>query len=216
MRTNGELNLDGAVMNKIPVRYDPVGFKRLFVPSFSMTIVALIILSISSYSLSLFGKLDLLSISVSMTAVIFIYAMVHWLTSHSWFSTREMRELNKVLIDLFKGLSWPQMILLSISAGIGEELLFRGLLQTWLVSHVSPLWGIAAASLVFGLLHYINASYVLLTFFLGCIFGIAYHLTDSLLLVMAAHTFYDIIAFGVIVKYPHLLKTEPPNSGFSA
>ena len=95
-------------MNKIPVRYDPVGFKRLFVPSFSMTIVALIILSISSYSLSLFGKLDLLSISVSMTAVIFIYAMVHWLTSHSWFSTREMRELNKVLIDLFKGLSWPQ------------------------------------------------------------------------------------------------------------
>jgi len=181
-----------------------------------MLLVAVVLLFISGYRLSWFGGIDLSTILVSMIVVIATYALIYWLTSHAWLNTHEMRWLNTQLVGLFKNLTWPQIIVLSICAGVGEELLFRGLLQTWLVAKLNPLWGILGASVIFGLMHYLNATYIFLTFVLGCLFGIAYYLTDSLLLVMAAHAAYDVIAFGVIVKYSHLLTTEFPDSTFDA
>ena len=203
-------------MSKLPVSYQAIEFKQLFIPSFGMCIVASAIWYFSGFHLPWFGSLDFASIALCMIAVVVAYAAIYGITCHAWLNTVEMRQLNRKLTGMFQNLSWPQLIILSISAGVGEELLFRGLLQTWLIANLNPLWGILGASLVFGLMHYLNATYIILTFVLGCLFGIAYHMTNSLLMVMAAHTLYDIIAFGVIVKFPYLLNSEPRSGGFDA
>ena len=203
-------------MSKLPVQYEPIQFKQLLVPSIIMLLGAVVLLLVSGYTLSWLGSLDLSTILTSMVVVVVTYAFIYWLTSHAWLNTKEMRQLNTQLVALFKGLTWPQIIALSICAGVGEELLFRGLLQTWLVAKLNPLWGILGASVVFGLMHYLNSIYIFLTFVLGCLFGVAYYLTDSLLLIMIAHAVYDIIAFGVIVKYSHLLTTESPSATLDA
>lgn len=46
---------------------------------------------------------------------------------------------------LFKGLGWREVLLLSLLPGIGEEALFRGVIQ--------PAAGIVPATIIFGLLH---------------------------------------------------------------
>jgi uncharacterized protein len=77
--------------------------------------------------------------------------------------------------------------LIGISAGVGEELLFRGALQ--------PRYGILLTSLLFALLHsQYGFSFITLgTFLLGCIFGLLakrYGTTHAI----AAHALYNTLA----------------------
>ncbi|MEC7377933.1 MAG: CPBP family intramembrane glutamic endopeptidase, partial [Pseudomonadota bacterium] len=48
------------------------------------------------------------------------------------------------------------LVLLSVLAGVGEELLFRGAVQGWLVAHTGPVTALLAASVLFGLVHYVS------------------------------------------------------------
>ncbi|MGK0374678.1 MAG: membrane protease YdiL (CAAX protease family) [Arenicella sp.] len=134
-----------------------------------------------------------------------IYLLGFIFTSSRWLVTPSMLQLLTTLHQLFKNFTWPQIIVVSILAGVGEELLIRAVLQTFLVSSAGPFWGIIGASLIFGLLHFMTKTYVFLTFALGLLFGIAFHISGSIVLVMLGHTVYDIVAFAMIVKFPHML-----------
>ncbi len=46
-------------------------------------------------------------------------------------------------------------LLISLLAGFGEELLFRGVLQGWLTELAGPWTGVLAAAVVFGLLNFL-------------------------------------------------------------
>ena len=66
---------------------------------------------------------------------------------------RPMRAaVDEVLIPTFVGLSRGQVVILSVAAGVGEELFFRGFLQ--------PLAGVVAAALAFGAAHVAGARMV--------------------------------------------------------
>lgn len=119
--------------------------------------------------------------------------------------SRSLREVCKQLIPIFDNMALWQIVTLSLMAGIGEELLFRGLLQQWLAGYYSIDIAIGIAAVVFGLLHFATFSYFLLTTVLGAAFGIAYHLTGSLLLIMSWHAFYDLLAIWVFARRPELL-----------
>ena len=59
------------------------------------------------------------------------------------------------------------IVLLAVLAGIGEELLFRGVVQVWLAER-APLWlALAAASVLFGVGHWLSASYAILASLIG-------------------------------------------------
>ncbi len=154
------------------------------------------------------GKLGALVWPAGVALGAAIYALSYLLSTSPRLLTASMKELLQTLHNLFQNLTWPQIVILSLLAGIGEELLIRGVLQSWLTGVTTPAAGIIAASLIFGLLHYMTKTYVLLTFVLGLMFGVAFHLSDSILLVMVAHTVYDIFAFAMIVKFPHMLGLE--------
>ncbi len=80
---------------------------------------------------------------------------------------------------------WAMLAALVV-APIVEEILFRGLLQRWLVKKWGPWIGILVASAVFGLVHRIPQQMVA-GFCMGAILGWTYWRTGSLLSAMLLH-----------------------------
>lgn len=185
-----------------------ISLKQAALPSLGIVALGGIIWYFSDLELSLLGSTGIWSIPLGVICGTLIYVITFYFSCYFLNNLPSLRELFLRLHGLFSHLSWPGIILLSCSAGVGEELITRGLLQTWLVGHLGVWNGVILASLIFGLMHAMTRLYVIVTFLLGAIFGLLYVLSDSLLLVMLTHAVYDIFAFAVIVKYPHLLELK--------
>jgi hypothetical protein len=128
-------------------------------------------------------------ISVALGAVVlgFIASVIGSVLTRAT-NERYAEEINRSLEVLTT--SSPSYIaapVIGLSAGIGEELLFRGVLQ--------PRYGLIPTSLLFALVHsQYGFSFVTLgTFALGCVFGLVakrYGTTHAI----AAHTIYNTVA----------------------
>ncbi len=83
--------------------------------------------------------------------------------------------------------------------GLIEELIFRGLLQTRLVTFLGPVAGILAASLLFGLMHagYGSLIEIFYATFVGVFIGQLYYRTGNLTLMVLIHGFMNIFVFGI-------------------
>lgn len=106
--------------------------------------------------------------------------------------------------------SWPQIIVVSVFAGIAEELLFRGVIQTWVEGHTNIYIGILVASVVFGLGHFSSFTYFFMASLIGVVLGAAYYLSQSIVFVVVWHIVADIVALGIFVKYPNIWSSERP------
>ncbi|MGZ3316418.1 MAG: CPBP family intramembrane glutamic endopeptidase [Isosphaeraceae bacterium] len=104
-------------------------------------------------------------------------------------------------IPLLAGSSWSDMALIALSAGVGEEMLFRGVLQSSLEAWLGIGWGLLVASLLFGLLHPISMPYIVVTVFVGLYLGGAFVLTGNLLTVMVTHSLYDFALMSYLLRY---------------
>lgn len=98
------------------------------------------------------------------------------------------------------GCTWPDLVLISLAAGVGEEMLFRGVFQGVLDRWLGPAPGWGAASLLFGLFHPITPGYIALAAVMGAYLGGVWMLTGNLLTVMVAHAFYDFIALLLLLR----------------
>jgi membrane protease YdiL (CAAX protease family) len=110
----------------------------------------------------------------------------------------------RLVVPLFSGLSIWQLALLSAAAGFGEELLFRGLIQAGMTHGLSfayDQWiACLVASILFGLCHWLSATYGILAIVIGVYLGVLFVFTDSLLPPMIAHGLYDFVALVYLVK----------------
>ncbi|MEO1150927.1 MAG: type II CAAX endopeptidase family protein [Pseudomonadota bacterium] len=99
-----------------------------------------------------------------------------------------------------------RILLMSLGAGIGEELLFRGALQAWLDDSLPVALAIILPSVVFGLLHNNNLIYMIIAGVIGLYLGVLFAVTGNILVPIIAHTVYDVIAFAytniLIRRYP--------------
>jgi membrane protease YdiL (CAAX protease family) len=106
--------------------------------------------------------------------------------------------------------SWSEIALVAIAAGVGEEMLFRGVLQASFSSWFGATWGLTLTSVVFGLLHPISIPYVVFTciigFYLGAVF---WFFSGNLLTVMVVHAVYDFAALGYLIRLRPLDGPEP-------
>jgi membrane protease YdiL (CAAX protease family) len=106
------------------------------------------------------------------------------------------------LYPLFRGSSIFEMLLLSLMAGFGEEMLFRWCLQGGLTTILEPRAGLVAsqmiglvvASILFGLCHWVNASYGFSTLVIGLYLGLTMIWTGSFLVPAMAHAMFDFVA----------------------
>lgn len=79
------------------------------------------------------------------------------------------------------------LLFVALSAGICEELLFRGTLQ--------PAMGLVWSSLLFGLLHAVTPTYAVVATLLGLFLGWEMLSTGDLVAPMLTHSLYDWLAF---------------------
>jgi len=185
--------------------------KNVLPSTLAVTVLALALCFTDPPGWSVLGKLGWWSLPLGVLLGVVFYIVGFVLTSFLNRYFELMNESLALLHDLFRNFSWFDILLISCMAGISEELLIRGVLQSWLIDYLTPLFGIVIASIVFGLLHYLNRAYVLLTALLGCLFGMSLYFTHSIVLVVVAHAVYDVLAFFIIVKRPHVLGVNCQN-----
>ena len=107
---------------------------------------------------------------------------------------------DKEVVPLFDKSSWSELALISLSAGVGEEMLFRGVLQASLGSWLGLRWGLTLASMLFGLLHPISVSYMIIAAIPGLLPGAVWIYNGNLLTVMVTHALYDFAALGYLIR----------------
>lgn len=107
---------------------------------------------------------------------------------------------DEVLKPLFRPCKLVDLAAISLSAGFGEEALFRAVLQSSL-SRWLDLWpALALASLVFGLLHWITPTYAVLATAMGAYLGWLYLGSGNLLVPILVHALYDFVALAFVVQ----------------
>lgn len=107
-----------------------------------------------------------------------------------------VRPLKRVIISdiktLFSQSKLFDICLISLFAGFAEELLFRGVIQVK--------FGIPAASIIFGLVHFITPAYGIFAAILGFYMGILFQRYESILVPIQLHFIYDFCAL-VYLRY---------------
>jgi uncharacterized protein len=105
-----------------------------------------------------------------------------------------LRYVCRVIVrPLFEHVHMWHILLISLLAGLGEELLFRGVLQ--------PIIGLPLASLVFGAVHVGGRGFVGYGVWAACIgalFGWLMVVTGGLLAPIVAHAVYDALALAYV------------------
>jgi membrane protease YdiL (CAAX protease family) len=135
-------------------------------------------------------------------AAIPMLIVIELLRKIPWEPIRQLERLTddgmfKVLLELRPS----ELIVISICAGVGEELLFRGWLMSWIIqgapvaipSEVVVLVALLISSIIFGLFHPITPLYVALATLMGIYFGALVLITGNLLVPIAAHATYDAV-----------------------
>jgi membrane protease YdiL (CAAX protease family) len=134
-------------------------------------------------------------VTLPMLAIFFL--LVHL----PWASLRQLRQQVESLIrEMFPAAGISQFALIAVLAGVGEELLFRGVLQTLLVGWTTPMLGLAIGSLLFGAAHALSKLYFFLATLIGVVFGwmvLHYH---DLVAPMVAHGLYDFVALVYLAR----------------
>jgi membrane protease YdiL (CAAX protease family) len=114
------------------------------------------------------------------------------------------RVVRLLVVPLFRNASVIELALISLIAGIGEELLFRGLMQdalaAWIGGTAGTCIGLAVSSLVFGLAHALTRTYAVLATLVGIYLGVLFLLTGNLLAPIAAHAAYDFVALLYLLR----------------
>ncbi|QDV36824.1 CPBP family intramembrane glutamic endopeptidase [Tautonia plasticadhaerens] len=108
---------------------------------------------------------------------------------------RRIREiLGEVILPFLRGRPAFQLAALAAAAGIGEETLFRGLIQAGTADRLGPASGLILASVTFGLVHALTPAYALIAGLIGAYLGALYLLTGDLTVPVVAHGLYDLVA----------------------
>ena len=115
-------------------------------------------------------------------------------------SIRALQELTeRRLLPFFKELSWAQIALFALTAGVCEEVFFRGWLQCWLTGPIDPIapWqpqvvvGVVLGGVAFGACHAMTPVYFALATLAGIFLGFLLVESSNLLIPITAHAVYD-------------------------
>lgn len=125
-----------------------------------------------------------------------------------WFPVWPFRNLLRVvdeqIVPLFRQANLLELAIISLLAGLGEEALFRGVIQEAVADTVGRpvgIWvGLAVASLLFGLAHSITYSYVLMATLMGLYLGWLWIASGNLLVPIATHAMYDFLALVYLAR----------------
>ncbi len=184
----------GELLERRPIAF-ALGFEG------ALALVAIVIALIFGLSPWLTVIFDTDALVWSVLATFALVVAVLGLMQLPW---RWVKNLDQIvrehLLPLFRDAGPMAVLGVALMAGIGEELLFRGVIQAGLSGLVGPVTALALASLLFGFAHALNAAYFVLTCLMGLYLGWLYQVTGNLLVPITVHFLYDWI---VLSRYLH-------------
>ncbi len=123
-------------------------------------------------------------------------------SAQNWMQRMEQEAMQQIKFMLGKrtiGELLTNLVFISVFAGIGEELFFRGVLQRLFIKAFKNPWvGILVTAFLFSALH-VQFFGFLPRFLLGILLGAMYWYSGSLLVAIVSHFAYD--AFFIILAY---------------
>jgi membrane protease YdiL (CAAX protease family) len=111
---------------------------------------------------------------------------------------------DETLVPLFRDCRLVELAIIATLAGIGEEMLFRGVIQAAAAVEIGGqrgVWlGLLLASVLFGLLHAITPTYAILAGLIGLYLGGLWLASGNLLTPVVAHGAYDFLALMYLMR----------------
>ncbi len=139
----------------------------------------------------------LIGAAAAIPPVLFFLAMIRWPVGPFRGLKRFCEE---EFVPLLANSTWSDIALIAISAGVGEEMLFRGVFQSALIGSTGWLTGLFLASLLFGLLHPISILYATIGCAMGMYLGGLFLVSGNLLAAMVAHAVYDFLLMAYLLR----------------
>ncbi|QDT62065.1 CAAX amino terminal protease self- immunity [Stieleria bergensis] len=157
-------------------------------------------------------------IAVGVVAAIPMLLMVRMVMMVDHPAISEIKNVGEssMMAGLLK-LTGPELLVISLCAGVGEELAFRGCLlpafiqlTDYLVGSQTPYQvgggfagaspfavglAVAVSSLAFGAVHAITRLYAVMATLMGVVFGLLMVFSDSLIVPIVAHAVFDAVQF---------------------
>jgi membrane protease YdiL (CAAX protease family) len=184
----------------------------------SLVVLAIVLGWASSQSPWQEIKVNVSAVAWGITAALPLAALLLACRQLTWRPVRDLwRVLDEVVVPLFRTCNWIEIAAISFLAGLGEELLFRGLLQSGFAQWTGDFlphtpsaalagdWmAIIIVAILFGALHAVNVAYAVLAAIMGVYLGWLYWATGNLTVPIVAHGLYDFVALlYVLQRTPH-------------
>ena len=185
-----------------------ISFAYVLLSQLSIVFIGVVIVAAADLPFNFWFSSPVVDLLFGAVAAIITYVLMYFVYLHGGKVAAQLTVDVKKMGHHFAGYSWGKLIVISMLAGVGEELLFRVAAQAWLAEHVNIYLAILVPALIFGLLHFISFTYFVVATLIGLVFGLAYHLSESVVLIMVWHAVYDLIALAVLVKYPYLIGVD--------
>jgi len=163
----------------------------------SALLIALLLAKIFEIRFPIFTTNPLMTLSVSAIGTLpplLMFVMVFSKKTQHFSTVLDLRRTLKTVVSpLFSETRVSDILLISVLAGVCEEVLFRGVLQ--------QLIGILPASAVFGLLHALSPTYAVLAGLMGLYLGLLFSITQDIIVPVLVHFLYDL---GALMTLHHL------------
>ncbi len=134
-----------------------------------------------------------------------------WSMNSDW---RPLHRIHQALEEfarpIFGDFSIPQLLAVSLIAGIGEEVLFRSVIQGGLSSAAGAIVALVIASVLFGIVHLVTVGYAVGAAVMGGYLGWIWLQGGNLLIPIVTHAVYDFIALAWFIRNTPPVKWEPP------
>lgn len=141
-----------------------------------------------------------------------MFAVLYLAMRSGWALLSRLRnDIDEKIAPIFADCRLFDLVVIAVLAGTGEELFFRGWLQSILIHRFEVWLGILITSAVFGLAHYLSTTYAIYAGLTGIYLGVIYQVSGNLFIVMAVHALYDLIALVYLVRKGKSVATIAPS-----
>ncbi|MEM2420071.1 MAG: type II CAAX endopeptidase family protein [Candidatus Bathyarchaeia archaeon] len=118
--------------------------------------------------------------------------------------SKAIKQSNQIMVELSRTTDGLILAIATLTlAGICEEFVFRGFLQTTITKKYSAWVSVVVSSLAFGLFHFdLQVVYTLSAFLMGLVLSFIYHHWHSYSVCATAHASLNLIVFIIVTMVP--------------
>ncbi len=146
--------------------------------------------------------LTLSAIGLGVAATMPLFLGLYGTIRSSWPVLARLRHvIEEQVVPLFAGCTVWGIATISILAGVGEEALFRGVMQTNLAGAMGVVPALLMTSILFGLVHFVTSTYAVMAGIIGLYLGVISIWSGNLFVPMVVHALYDFVALMYLVRY---------------